>query len=85
MTMPTMQPWPTSQPQERKRAFTVVIPLTLEHAKLAPTAIRMARLFLKHIVDRLHLLVVLGPNDTKAGAKVGAASHASPRADAHTP
>ena len=42
--------------KERKNGFTVLLLLLPEHHKLARTALRLSRLFVHNIVDRLHIV-----------------------------
>ncbi|KAJ9515538.1 hypothetical protein QJQ45_021643, partial [Haematococcus lacustris] len=51
--------------RERKQGLQVLLLLAPEHRGLARSALKLARLFIQHIVDRLHVVVIAAANDSK--------------------
>jgi hypothetical protein len=48
--------------------FTVLLAFTPEHARLVRPAIRLARLFVRHIVDRLAVVLVVPEAESRVRA-----------------
>lgn len=55
--------------KERRTGSSVVLLMAMEHGRLGMAAMRMARLFVHNIVDRLHLVAVVGPGDSRQAAQ----------------
>jgi nucleotide-binding universal stress UspA family protein len=54
--------------------FLVALVLSPEHKALASTALKMARPFIRNIVDRLHVVLVMSGADAQRGGSSSASS-----------
>lgn len=68
---PVLPQTPSPNPTQPTAGFTVVLVLAIEHMRLSRLALKMARLFVHNIVDRLHIVVVVqDQSDSKDKARL---------------
>ncbi|GLC69880.1 hypothetical protein PLESTF_000890900 [Pleodorina starrii] len=58
-----------SSTYKEKKGYNVLLVLTPDHGRLVRSALRMARLFVHNVVDRLHVYLLVTESDSKTRAR----------------